>query len=79
MNVNDGNFESANSVVVVEDPITEDMDQIEIVCPDVIPPGNYFRCHIDVPRGTGLNATIEMVDDVTQVVDNHIETAIPGK
>ena len=38
-------------------------DQIEIICPDVIHPGDYFNCVVDIPTGSGLTADVTITDD----------------
>ncbi len=52
------------TTITVAEPLVPE-DQVEIRCPDVVSPGEYFSCHIDAPRGSGLNATVEMTDDVS--------------
>ena len=56
-----------------------DSDQVEIICPDVIHPGDYFRCHIDIPFGTGLTGNITMTDDLNGDVDATADLKYPGK
>ena len=40
------------------------MDPVEIICPDVKQPGEYFNCVVDIPTGHDLTAEVIMVDDV---------------
>ena len=47
---------------VVEQVTSE--DETEIYCPDVINPGNFFECRMDVPKGNLLKAHVQMIDDV---------------
>ena len=58
---------ASQQVVVVE--TANDWDQSEIVCPDVINPGEYFVCKIDIPFGNGLTATVAMADDIYPVAN----------
>ena len=67
----------AITVTVIE-TITEE-DQIEIVCPDVIHPGEYFNCVADIPTGYDLEATIEMTDDLQAMVDSSPRMVVPSK
>ncbi|XP_059083429.1 uncharacterized protein LOC131880752, partial [Tigriopus californicus] len=50
--------------IVVYEMIDSSNDIVEIVCPDVIPPGEFFHCHMDVQYGSRLLATVTMVDDL---------------
>ena len=58
-----------------------DEDQVEITCPAVIHPGDYFTCVIDMPTGTDLTAEVVMTDD--QPDDNSTTTSevmkVPSK
>ena len=38
-----------NDVTVTESVL--ETDQVEIYCPDVIHPGEYFNCRVDIPTG----------------------------
>ena len=40
------------------------MDPVEIICPDVKQPGEYFNCVVDIPTGHDLTAEVIMVDNV---------------
>ena len=40
------------------------MDPVEIICPDVKQPGEYFNCVVDIPTGHNLTAEVIMVDNV---------------
>jgi len=65
--------------VLVVEP-ANDWEQSEVVCPDVINPGEYFLCKIDVPYGSGLTATVTLGDNVYNVAN--ITTGsldVPGK
>ena len=53
-------------------------DQIEIKCPDVIHPGVYFRCHIDIPFGVELTGNITMTDDLVDMVDSTQDLNFPS-
>ena len=39
------------------------MDPVEIICPDVKQPGEYFNCVVDIPTGHDLTAEVIMVDN----------------
>ena len=41
-----------------------DSDPVEIICPDVKQPGEYFKCVVDIPTGHDLTAEVIMVDNV---------------
>ena len=41
-----------------------DSDPVEIICPDVKQPGEYFNCVVDIPTGHDLTAEVIMVDNV---------------
>ena len=41
-----------------------DSDPVEIICPDVKQPGEYFSCVVDIPTGHDLTAEVIMVDNV---------------
>ena len=58
---------TSNQVRVVE--AANDWDQSEIVCPDVINPGEYFVCKIDIPYGNDLVATVSLADDIYSVAN----------
>lgn len=49
--------------VEVVDALYDDMG-IEVVCPPVITPGEYFVCTADIPRGTDLLFSLDMEDDL---------------
>ena len=53
--------------VTVTETITNGMEAsneiIEIICPDVIHPGDYFNCVVDIPTGSGLTANVTITDD----------------
>ena len=53
-------------------------DQVEVICPDVIHPGEYFTCVADMPTGSDLNATLIMVDDLNGDVDASPEMPVPS-
>ena len=64
--------------MTVAEPVS-DTDQIEIVCPDVVNPGEYFLCVADIPRGSGLTLRVEMTDDIDATSDTvSQEMAVPG-
>ncbi len=56
---------SVTQVLVVEP--ANDWDQSEIVCPDVINPGEFFVCKIDIPYGNKLVATVTLADNIYPV------------
>lgn len=60
-------FADTKQVLVVE--AANDWDQSEVVCPNVINPGEYFICKIDVPYGNGLTATVTLGDDIYSVAN----------
>ncbi len=37
---------------------------MNVRCPTVINPGQYFQCVVDVPKGSGLSVEVRMKDDV---------------
>ena len=41
-----------------------DLDPVEIICPDVKQPGEFFNCVVDIPTGHNLTAEVIMVDNV---------------
>ena len=49
------------TVKVTETVIEE--DEVELICPVVIHPGEYFTCVADIPTGYDIKATISMTDD----------------
>ena len=49
--------------VIVTETVTA-TDPVEIICPDVIHPGDYFNCVVDIPTGYDLKAEIKMTDDL---------------
>ena len=49
----DGTTKYANTMVEVHEAVADGdiwPDQMEIVCPDVVNPGEFFLCHADIPR-----------------------------
>ena len=60
MGVYDMSVQRTGVTVQVVETVTEE-DQVEIICPDVIHPGDYFTCVVDIPTGTDLKAKIEEV------------------
>jgi hypothetical protein len=40
-------------------------DQMELICPVAIAPGEYFSCIADFPNGLDLQATVTMEDNLT--------------
>lgn len=74
----DGSVEHTSLKVNVEDPLEAD-DQVEVVCPDLVQPGTYFTCHVDIPRGSQLKATVTMSDDVNPAITTTTgEIKVPG-
>ena len=49
--------------VEVVDPIFAKMG-LEVVCPPVVEPGNFFLCTADIPRGSGATFELVMTDDL---------------
>jgi hypothetical protein len=49
--------------VEVVDPLYDNMG-IEVVCPPVITPGEFFVCTADIPRGTDLLFSVVMSDNL---------------
>ena len=56
--------EQVHTVPVVETVTSS--DQVEIVCPEVIHPGDFFNCVLDMPTGTDLTAEVVMTDDLNK-------------
>ena len=48
--------------VKVTETVVEE-DEVELICPVVIHPGEYFTCVADIPTGYDIKATISMTDD----------------
>ena len=46
----------------------EDTMGLEVVCPPVVTPGEYFVCTADIPMGTDLLFTLDMVDDLDSTI-----------
>ena len=53
-------------------PIEADMG-MEVVCPPVVTPGEFFLCTADIPQGSDLTFSLVMTDDL-QVVE--LETKV---
>ena len=68
MNVYSQVFLSKSVKVLVVEP-ANDWEQSEVVCPNVINPGEYFLCKIDVPYGNGLTATVTLGDNIYSVAN----------
>ena len=64
--------------VIVEEPLSAIHDQVEVVCPDVVLPGEFFNCHIDIPRGSSLLANVTLIDDINGQPETTGQMAIPG-
>ena len=62
--------------VTVTESVLE-TDQVEIYCPDVIHPGEYFNCRVDIPTGTDLQATVTMKDDLNEEIDASEKMYVP--
>ena len=45
---------------------------MEVVCPPVVTPGEFFVCTADIPQGSDLTFSLKMVDDLdaTMVTDS---------
>lgn len=52
------------STLVIVTETVKATDQVEIICPDVIHPGDYFNCIVDLPTGEDLTAEVIMTDDL---------------
>jgi len=59
----DGTYDEAYMEVEVVDPIVDDMG-MEVVCPPVVTPGQFFVCTADIPRGSDLLFSLVMTDDL---------------
>jgi hypothetical protein len=66
VNVYSMTFMSSIKQVLVIEP-ANDWDQSEIVCPDVVNPGEFFLCKIDIPYGNKLIATVTLADNIYPV------------
>ena len=65
--------------MTVVERVVKDMDELEVYCPSVIHPGDFFNCRIDVPIGSELSAKIEIRDDVnTSQNAYYSEIKVPG-
>ena len=78
MGVYDMSVQRTGVTVQVVETVTEE-DQVEIICPDVIHPGDYFTCVVDIPTGTDLKAKIEMTDDLNGAADESPYMHVPRK
>ena len=56
----DGSNDAAWLEVEVVEPVTDVMG-LEVVCPPVVAPGQFFVCTADIPRGSDLHFMMEMV------------------
>ena len=59
----------AKSVKVLVVEPANNWEQSEVVCPNVINPGEYFLCKIDIPYGNGLTATVTLGDNIYSVAN----------
>ena len=48
--------------VKVTETVVEE-DEVELICPVVIHPGEFFTCVADIPTGYDIKAIISMTDD----------------
>ena len=65
--------------VIVTETVTA-TDPVEIICPDVIHPGDYFNCVVDIPTGFNLTAEVVMKDDLDLEMSDTTGTMdVPGK
>ena len=53
------------------DPIYDRMG-LEVVCPPVVQPGEFFVCTADIPRGSGVTFELVMTDDLKPDGENMI-------
>ena len=51
---------------------------MEVFCPDVVHPGDFFNCIIDIPTGNQLSAKIVMKDDLDADQTMETEIKVPG-
>ena len=52
---------------------------MEVVCPPVVTPGEFFVCTADIPQGSDLTFSLTMTDDlIDQVNVVRIFNAIVG-
>ena len=68
---------SVSGRVAVVERVTDD-DELEVYCPDVVNPGEFFNCRIDIPTGNHLQAKIEMSDDLIADYINKTDILVPG-
>ena len=59
----DGTTDEVWREVEVVRPIEATMG-MEVVCPPVITPGEFFLCTADIPQGSDLTFSLEMTDDL---------------
>ena len=67
INEYDFTYDSAWLDVEVVDPVYDNMG-IEVVCPPVVTPGEYFVCTADIPRGSDLIFSLDMTDDLNSTL-----------
>ena len=70
-NIYDGTGDESWEEVEVVRPIEADMG-MEVVCPPVVTPGEFFVCTADIPQGSDLSFSLTMVDDLdtNQITDS---------
>ena len=54
--------------VEVVRPIMQGMG-MEVVCPPVVTPGEFFVCTADIPQGSDLTFSLTMTDDLIDQVN----------
>ena len=74
----DGSVQTASLSVTVKEPISIE-DQMEVVCPDVVNPGQYFLCRMDIPKGNDLKVNFTLIDDVSGAQDPTGIMTVPGE
>ena len=63
VNEYDGTSDEVWKEVEVVRPIEAGMG-MEVVCPPVVTPGEFFVCTADIPQGSDLTFSLKMVDDL---------------
>ena len=69
INEYDFTYDAAWVDVEVVDPLYDNMG-IEVVCPPVVTPGEFFVCTADIPRGSDLLFSLDMSDDLKNMTTN---------
>ena len=53
-------------------PIEADMG-MEVVCPPVVTPGEFFLCTADIPQGSDLTFSLVMTDDLQVELETKVK------